>query len=67
MQSDRRTRQVKVVIVIVMAIHSYLVVSAQAQDHPLITASSNQDWPTVMELVQQGSDPNVARADGVTA
>ena len=67
MQSDRRTRRLKVAIVMVMAIHGYLVSSAHAQDHALITASSNQDWPAVMELVQQGSDPNVARADGVTA
>ena len=67
MQSDRRTRRLKVAIVMVMAIHGYLVSSAHAQDHALITASSNQDWSTVMELVQQGTDPNVARADGVTA
>ena len=67
MQSDRCTRRLTATIVIVMAIHGYLVSSVNAQDHPLITASSNQDWSTVMELVQQGTDPNVARADGVTA
>ena len=67
MQGDRCTHRMKATIVIVMAFHSYLVPSVQAQDHPLITASSSQDWSTVMELLEQGTDPNVARADRVTA
>jgi len=67
MQGDRCTHRIKATIVIVMAFHSYIVPSLQAQDHPLITASSSQDWSAVMELLEQGTDPDVARADGVTA
>ena len=67
MQFLGTTRWFAVPVVVVMAVFGVDWSPAHGEDHPLVSASADQDWPIVAQLLDQGADANAARADGSTA
>ncbi len=67
MASFDHARGAAVAVAVAVTVLGFAPPSAEGQDHPLVSAASDQDWPAVVRLLEQGTDANSARADRSTA